>query len=358
MEFNNEIFFNKPLKAGTTVIITYSGKLYREHSKDITIVYGYGDNWEYTDSSPMIEKDNGFEVTITLKNYNKFNFCFSNSFNIWDNNFGLNYIAPISQNEDNINSENTDSSSSNGNWNNDNSKNTASSSSDGNWNNDSSENTDSSSDENWNNDNSNNTEQDKVSKITNDNIERQEIEKYFSNFIDSLLNDIEDINETDTTSNLSEYGLESVDTVIESDIVNCDDIFAQLFNELTIDTTKSENVSTIEAIKNTNDSENKDSNYSSCEIKELDHLMDNLLESISEEKNTIEYATPLPEIQVNNSENINLPAVRLENEDDWLDKFINMSYNFSRKVTIVFKKIKKLIKDKAKEYGLINDNKN
>ena len=83
MEFNNEIFFNKPLKAGTTVIITYSGKLYREHSKDITIVYGYGDNWEYTDSSPMIEKDNGFEVTITLKNYNKFNFCFSNSFNIW-----------------------------------------------------------------------------------------------------------------------------------------------------------------------------------------------------------------------------------------------------------------------------------
>ena len=99
MEFTNEIFFNKPLTAGCTVIITYCGKLYREHSKDVTIVYGYGDNWEYTDSTPMKETDNGFEVTLTIKDYNTFNFCFSNSFNIWDNNSGFNYISPIGPKE-------------------------------------------------------------------------------------------------------------------------------------------------------------------------------------------------------------------------------------------------------------------
>ena len=66
MEFTNEIFFNKNLVAEESVIITYSGKLYREHSEDIFIVYGYGDNWEYTEETQMKETDNGFEVTLTL----------------------------------------------------------------------------------------------------------------------------------------------------------------------------------------------------------------------------------------------------------------------------------------------------
>ena len=68
MEFTNEIFFNKPLTAESTVILTYIGKLYREHSKDVSIVFGYGDNWEETESLPMKETENGFEVTLTIKN--------------------------------------------------------------------------------------------------------------------------------------------------------------------------------------------------------------------------------------------------------------------------------------------------
>ena len=80
MEFTNEIFFNKPLKANSTVIITYSGKLYREHSQEVSIVYGYSDNWDETDSSKMVETENGFEVTLTIKDYNTFNFCFCNTF--------------------------------------------------------------------------------------------------------------------------------------------------------------------------------------------------------------------------------------------------------------------------------------
>ena len=48
MEFTNEIFFNKSLVKNETVLITYSGKLYREHSAEVIIVYGYGENWDYT----------------------------------------------------------------------------------------------------------------------------------------------------------------------------------------------------------------------------------------------------------------------------------------------------------------------
>ena len=62
MEFTNDIFFDKPLVAGNTVILTYFGKLYREHSKDVSIVFGYGDNWEETDNAPMQETENGFVV--------------------------------------------------------------------------------------------------------------------------------------------------------------------------------------------------------------------------------------------------------------------------------------------------------
>jgi len=95
MEFTNEIFFNKPLTAEETVIITYCGKLYREHSQEIAIVYGFGDDWQYTEEAQMKEIENGFEVTLHIRDLSTFNFCFRNNYNIWDNNSGFNYISPI-----------------------------------------------------------------------------------------------------------------------------------------------------------------------------------------------------------------------------------------------------------------------
>lgn len=95
MEFTNEIFFNKNLTANETVIITYAGKLYSEHSEYVTIVYGYGNDWKETTNAPMKEIENGFEIAIDIKDYDTFNFCFKNNFDIWDNNYGFNYISPI-----------------------------------------------------------------------------------------------------------------------------------------------------------------------------------------------------------------------------------------------------------------------
>ena len=397
MEFTNEIFFNKPLTAESTVIITYSGKLYREHSKDVTIVYGYGDNWEFTDSSPMVETDNGFEVTITLRNYNTFNFCFSNSFNIWDNNSGFNYIAPILQKETNNQiSDNTQSSD-----------------------------YDIDSIENITEENTNisGDSQDTVEEVENiiienedvknieiDTFEQDEIESEFSSLIDSLLNDIEDNNKNVDISDLNGFGLQSVDTVKEEDTFDCDDFFAKLFDEITIDskkeninttleendtnilnteTTSEENDTNILNIETTSENtyidtskseittENilktehiedintisydnlKDTDYNKYEVENLDNLMDNLLESISNFNENKDYSTPIEKIETDytdNLENVGLPAVQ-QPQEDWVDKIINISYNFTKKITSTFKKIGKLIKSKAKEYGFINNEK-
>lgn len=58
--------------------ITYSGNLYQNNSEQITIVYGFGDNWDFTSEKLMTKKQNGFEVKIKMLDYNTFNFCFRN----------------------------------------------------------------------------------------------------------------------------------------------------------------------------------------------------------------------------------------------------------------------------------------
>ncbi len=279
MEFTNEIFFNKPLKAESTVIISYCGQLYREHSKDVSIVYGYGENWDYTDSAPMVETENGFEVTLTLRDYDIFNFCFTNSFNIWDNNFGNNYIASIAPKDD--------------------------------------------------------------------------IEATFSSLLDSLLDDSKKDEEIDV-SELSGFGLQSVDNIEEEDIVNCDEIFSELFDELTKD--DNSNVQTIEESEEketVQEFSQENAEVKENEFEELDDLMNNLLLSIEEDSDKVEDITPIE--QSENLENSGLPLV--QEKEDWLDKFINVSYNFTKKVITACKKFGTLVKIKAKEYGFISDRK-
>lgn len=389
MEFTNEIFFNKPLIAGTTVIITYSGKLYREHSKDVTIVYGYGDNWEFTDSSPMVETDNGFEVTITLKDYNTFNFCFSNSFNIWDNNSGFNYIAPISPKKE-TNDQVLENDNVQENIN-------------------SIEDTTEEVSEDIVSEETEKTEEvteeaKKVEKISTTDSEKENIEIAFSSLLDSLLDDIQKKDETVDISNLSGFGLQSVDTVKEEETI--DDIFSKLFEELTVESSKqttsqiettsndkiedelitepiiekmeendniqtetileeetpNNEISEIEPIteeysdnQTTSLEENEVINYDKYEMEELDTLMDNLLEAISNKDNSFEPSTPLQKIEIDDLENVGLPAVQYE--EDWIDKIINISFNFTKKITNAFKKFGHLIKLKAQEYGIINNDK-
>ena len=91
IEFNNNLIENKE----TT--ITYSGYLFQKNSDSVSIVFGFGNNWEHTTETKMEKKSNGFVAEITALEYTNFNFCFKNSNNEWDNNNNQNYIAPISK---------------------------------------------------------------------------------------------------------------------------------------------------------------------------------------------------------------------------------------------------------------------
>lgn len=103
MNYSTDIKFSNNLTKNGKTTITYSGSLFRTGSEAVTLVYGFGDTWEHTTEKEMTKNENNFSVEVDLLNYNKINFCFRNSNNIWDNNNYLNYIAPIEEPEEEYN---------------------------------------------------------------------------------------------------------------------------------------------------------------------------------------------------------------------------------------------------------------
>ena len=99
MNYSTEVKFSNDLIKNNKTTITYSGSLYRMGSESVTLVYGFGDNWDNTTEKEMIKTEDGFSVEVDLLNYDKINFCFKNSDNVWDNNNYLNYVAPLSEPE-------------------------------------------------------------------------------------------------------------------------------------------------------------------------------------------------------------------------------------------------------------------
>ncbi|MGN1299642.1 MAG: carbohydrate-binding protein [Candidatus Scatovivens sp.] len=99
MELTKEISYNKNLIQNEYFTLNYSGKLFKDNSQELFIVYGFDKDWKYTTEQKMEKKENGFSVQIQVKEFNEFNFCFKNSYNVWDNNNGLDYHLPISVQE-------------------------------------------------------------------------------------------------------------------------------------------------------------------------------------------------------------------------------------------------------------------
>lgn len=95
MEFAKDIYFNDNLTAGKEATITYSGYLFKNGANNVNIVYGFGANWNNTNSTPMKKEDNGFVANIKMENFDSFNFCFSDENNNWDNNYNSNFTSPI-----------------------------------------------------------------------------------------------------------------------------------------------------------------------------------------------------------------------------------------------------------------------
>lgn len=95
MEVTKDIIFNTNLFQNETVKLTYKGYLFKGNSTEVSIVYGYGDNWENTTEQPMTRTLSGFITEIEVQNFDKINFCFKNSYNEWDNNNYQDYHADI-----------------------------------------------------------------------------------------------------------------------------------------------------------------------------------------------------------------------------------------------------------------------
>ncbi len=95
MEVTNDIIFSTNLFQNEKVKLTYKGYLFKANSTEVSIVYGYGDNWENTTEQPMKRTLNGFTTELDIQNFNKINFCFKNSYEEWDNNNYQDYHADI-----------------------------------------------------------------------------------------------------------------------------------------------------------------------------------------------------------------------------------------------------------------------
>lgn len=93
MELTKNIFFNTDkLVENAKVKISYTGKLFQEAAENVTIHYGFGENWDNISDITMEKTDLGFQAEITLGEGSTFNFCFKDSNENWDNNEGKNYI--------------------------------------------------------------------------------------------------------------------------------------------------------------------------------------------------------------------------------------------------------------------------
>ena len=93
MELTKNIFFNTDkLVENTKVKISYTGQLFQDASEEVTIHYGFGDNWDNVNDVVMEKTDLGFQAEIELGEGNTSNFCFKDGNDNWDNNDGQNYV--------------------------------------------------------------------------------------------------------------------------------------------------------------------------------------------------------------------------------------------------------------------------
>ena len=96
MELFRNIFFNTDkVIENTDVKVTYAGKLFQDGAENVTVHYGFGENWEDSQDAQMQKTELGFQTNIHVKPNTKLNFCFKNGTGEWDNNNGTNYAFKI-----------------------------------------------------------------------------------------------------------------------------------------------------------------------------------------------------------------------------------------------------------------------
>lgn len=86
-----------PVTAGEEVTFLYHGLLEQSGADQVYLHCGYGNpqNWQDVQDIRMEKTERGFAKTIRFEDKERFNFCFKNSANNWDNNDGINWTFEI-----------------------------------------------------------------------------------------------------------------------------------------------------------------------------------------------------------------------------------------------------------------------
>ena len=363
MEFTNEIYFDKNLIENQKVKLSYTGKLYREFSSEVYIVYGYGPNWENTQEQQLNLTDENFNVEINITGKDTFNFCFRNNYNIWDNNDYQNYIATIYP-QDTISSDKSSNESA------------------------SIETTTSTETEEP-------QETDTTSEETTDtstnNFQNENSNDVFTELLESLLSDIDDsTSKTEVPYSENSYGLQNFGSIESTTSESLNELFNELYAEY-------EKVEPYSSVQNINEEDldalfDKIFNYETAEetkapvveaqsvSSELEELMNNILNSVLESDSINDTIVDELDAAIDNQVQLYESAASEEKETNSIpsednkkyedivnaqvpaviptskiDLFFDASVKFLQNVGVACKKLGEIIKLKAQELGFIKE---
>ena len=106
MELVKNIFFNTDkIVEGSKLKISYVGYLFQNGSEKVYLHYGFGLNWDNVSEIKMEKTELGFQCEIDVLKGETLNLCFRNNANVWDNNFGQNFVFPIEEKQEQEESE-------------------------------------------------------------------------------------------------------------------------------------------------------------------------------------------------------------------------------------------------------------
>ncbi|MBC7335590.1 MAG: carbohydrate-binding protein [Clostridia bacterium] len=86
-----------PLTAGEEVTVLYQGLLAEKGAEQVWLHVGYGpaDRWENVTDYAMEKTGWGWVKKLRVEDAGRFNFCFHDNANNWDNNGGLNWSYEV-----------------------------------------------------------------------------------------------------------------------------------------------------------------------------------------------------------------------------------------------------------------------
>ncbi|MGE5416195.1 MAG: carbohydrate-binding protein [Acidobacteriota bacterium] len=86
-----------PLKKNSTVHVIYSGMLSDHGADQVYMHSGYGasHDWYWVNEQAMDRNRWGWEAVVDIHGDHRFNFCFRDSADHWDNNSGHNWSYEI-----------------------------------------------------------------------------------------------------------------------------------------------------------------------------------------------------------------------------------------------------------------------